>query len=63
MTRASGHRINAAICVLVLAHAVYWLASGHIGSATTVRIALAVAQAALGLIGTIWFWRRARGAA
>jgi hypothetical protein len=60
MTRASGHRINAAVCALVAAHAVYWFAMGHAPTATTLRISLVVAQAVLGVIGTIWFWRRSR---
>jgi hypothetical protein len=63
MTRATGHRINSAICVLVLAHAIYWFATGHATTATTLRVWLVVAQAVLGLGGAIWFWRRSLGAA
>jgi hypothetical protein len=60
MTRATQHRINAAICALVLAHAVYWFATGHAATATTLRVSLVVAQAVLGLFGIVWFWRRAQ---
>jgi hypothetical protein len=62
MTRAAAHRINAAICALVLAHAIYWFATGHASTATTLRVSLMVAQAALGAVGIVWFWRRSRGA-
>ena len=63
MTRATGHRINAVICALVLAHAIYWFATGHSASATTVRVWLVVAQALLGVVGVVWFWRRSLTAA
>jgi hypothetical protein len=58
MTRAARHRINSAICALVLAHAVYWFVMGHAATATTFRVSLVVAQAVLGVFGTVWFWRR-----
>jgi hypothetical protein len=58
MTRAAGHRINAAICALVAAHAIYWFATGHAASATTFRICLLIAQAVVGAVGVVWFWRR-----
>ena len=58
MTRAAGHRINAAVCALVAAHAVYWFATGHAASATTFRVSLVIAQAVLGAVGVVWFWRR-----
>jgi hypothetical protein len=62
MTRATRHRINAAICALVAAHAIYWFATGHATTATTFRVSLVVAQAVLGAFGVVWFWRRALGA-
>ena len=62
MTRATGHRINSAICALVLAHAIYWFATGHAATATTFRVSLVIAQAVLGLFGIIWFWRRSLSA-
>ena len=63
MTKASRHRINAVICLLVLAHAVYLFVSGRLEFATNLRIGLAVAQAVVGLGGAVWFWSRSRGAA
>lgn len=62
MTNASRHRINAVICLLVLAHAVYWFVSGRMEFASNLRIGLVVAQAVLGLGGAAWFWSRSRGA-
>jgi hypothetical protein len=62
MTKVSRHRINAAICLLVVAHALYWLLSGRLEFASTLRITLVVAEAVLGLGGAVWFWRRSRGA-
>jgi len=62
MTRATQHKINAAICALVLAHAIYWFATGHAEAATTFRISLVVAQAVLGAVGIVWFWRRSLSA-
>jgi hypothetical protein len=62
MTKASRHRINALICLLVLAHAVYWFLSGQTPFASNVRVGLVVAQAVLGLGGAAWFWSRSRGA-
>lgn len=63
MTKASRHRINAVICLLVLAHAVYWFTSGQMEFASSVRVGLMVAQAVVGLGGAVWFFSRARGAA
>jgi len=63
MTKASRHRINAVICLLVLAHAVYLFVTGRLEFATNLRIGLAVAQAVVGLGGAVWFWSRSRGAA
>ena len=61
MSKVSRHRINALICLLVLAHAVYWLVSGRLELASNLRVGLIVAQAALGLGGAVWFWSRSRG--
>ena len=61
MTNSVRHLINAVICALVLVHAVYWLVSGHMETATELRIGLVFAQALLGLVGAIWFWTRSRG--
>jgi hypothetical protein len=62
MTRATGHRINAAICALVAAHAIYWFAMGHAATATTLRVSLVIAQVVLGAVGVVWFWWRSLGA-
>jgi 4-amino-4-deoxy-L-arabinose transferase-like glycosyltransferase len=62
MTRASAHRINAAVCALVFAHAIYWFATGHAAGASAFRVSLVVAQAVLGVVGIAWFWRRSLGA-
>jgi hypothetical protein len=61
MNKATRHRINAVICLLVLAHAIYWYLSGHLEFATPLRKGLLVAQALLGLGGAVWFWNRSRG--
>ena len=62
MARPMRHQINAVICAVVLAHALYWFISGQSAGATTLRTGLVVAQAVLGLVGAVWFWRRARQA-
>ena len=63
MSKASRHRINALICLLVLAHAVYRFLSGQMPFASGMWVGLVVAQAVVGLGGAVWFWSRARGAA
>ena len=63
MNKVWRHRINAVICLLVLAHAVYLFATGRMEFASNLRIGLAVAEAVLGLGGAVWFWSRSRGAA
>jgi hypothetical protein len=60
MARPLRHQINAAICALVVAHAVYRFAAGQPETATALWTALVVAQAVLGVVGVVWFWRRAR---
>ena len=62
MTRATRHRINAGACVLVLAYAAYQLATGDVASWPTLRAWLVGAEAVLGVVGAIWFWRRSLGA-
>ena len=63
MTRPTRHRINAAICGLVLIYAVYQFASGEASAGGSLRVWLVGAEAVLGVIGVIWFWRRSLGAA
>lgn len=62
MSTASRHGLNALICVLLLGHAIYWFAIGSAAGATGLRVGLAVAQAAVGAAGAVWFWLRSRGA-
>lgn len=60
MTRSSRHRLNALVCVVVLAHGVYWLSTGGLEGATTARVGLAIAEVVVGIVGAAWFWNRAR---
>ncbi len=57
------HQINALICVLLFAHAVYWFATGSMQTATQLRLGLVIAQALVGIVGAGWFWHRSRQAA
>ena len=63
MSGVSRHRINAAICLLVLVHAIYRFVSGNLEPGLNLRTALIVAQGLLGLAGAVWFWSRSRGMA
>ena len=63
MSRALRYRINAGVCALVLAYAVYQFATGDVTSWPTLRVWLVSAEAFLGVLGAIWFWRRSLGAA
>lgn len=60
MSRSGRYLFNTFVCVLVAAHAVYWIATGRLEGATNVRFALWVAQLAVGVIGAVWFANRAR---
>jgi hypothetical protein len=63
MTRPTRYRINAAICVLVLAYAIYQFATGDYAlSPGPMRAWLVGGEAAVGAIGAIWFWRRSLAA-
>ena len=63
MTKSTRHLVNAVICLLVGAHAIYWFATGRADTATDLRVGLVVAQAIVGLFGAVWFYSRSRGAA
>jgi hypothetical protein len=63
MSKSTRHLVNAAICLIVGAHAIYWFAAGRAEAASDVRIGLVVAQAVVGLFGAVWFYSRSRGAA
>lgn len=60
MPRTTRYVLNALLCLLVGAHAVYWFAMGRAEFATDVRVGLVVAQAVAGFAGAIWFFMRSR---
>jgi hypothetical protein len=62
MSRSARFLLNAAICLVVGAHAVYWFATGRAELASDTRVGLVVAQAVVGFAGAIWFFVRSRGA-
>ena len=61
MARSSRYLINAAICVLVLAHAIYRFATRP-EVASELWLGLVAAEGVLGAFGIVWFLLRARGA-
>ncbi len=63
MSRSTRFLVNAVLCLLVGAHALYWFATGGAQFASGVRVALVVAQAVVGFAGAIWFYGRSRSAA
>ena len=63
MSRSTRFLVNAVLCLLVGAHAIYWFATGQSEFASSLRIGLVVAQAVVGFAGAIWFYSRSRGAA
>ena len=60
MSRSIRFLLNAALCLLVGGHAIYWFATGRAEFASDIRIGLVVAQAVAGLGGAIWFFVRSR---
>ena len=60
MSRSVRFLVNAVICLLVGAHAVYWFATGRAQFASDTRIGLVLAQAVVGFAGAIWFFARSR---
>jgi hypothetical protein len=60
MSRSVRFLLNAALCLLVAGHAVYWFATGRAEFASDGRIGLVVAQAVVGFAGAIWFFVRSR---
>lgn len=63
MSRSTRYLVNAGVCLLVGAHAVYWFASGQNELTTGLWIGLRALQAVVGFGGAIWFFSRSRGAA
>lgn len=57
------HQINAVICLLLVAHAGYWFATGGMQTATVLRLVLVIAEVIVGIGGAVWFWHRSREAA
>ena len=62
MSRRIRYLVNALLCLLVGAYAVYWFATGQAELASALQLGLAVAGAVVGLAGAIWFFLRARSA-
>ena len=60
MSKPARYKINAAICVLPIVHAIYWFASGKAQSATALWIAFFVAEGVIGFFAAIWFLSRSR---
>ena len=60
MSRTVRYVVNALICLVVGAHAVWWFATGRSELATEFRVGLVVAQAIAGFAGAIWFFMRSR---
>jgi hypothetical protein len=60
MSRSGRYLFNSFVCVLVVAHAVYWLMTGRLEGATSFRVALWAGQLVLGCVGLAWFMNRAR---
>jgi hypothetical protein len=60
MSKSLRFLINAAVCLLVGGHAVYWFATGRAEFAPDLQIGLRTAQAVVGLAGAIWFFIRSR---
>ncbi|HVY65564.1 MAG TPA: hypothetical protein VHH11_12155 [Gammaproteobacteria bacterium] len=63
MSKVSRHRVNAVVCLLALAYALYWFTTGQMAGAPGWRVALMGALVVLGIGGAVWFLRRAQGAA
>ena len=63
MSKSVRYLVNALLCVLVAAHALYWFATGQHELATRLGLGLKIAQAVVGFAGAIWFYSRSRGAA
>jgi len=62
MSKSLRFLINAAVSLLVGAHAVYWFAAGRAEFAPDLQIGLRTAQAVVGLAGAVWFFIRSRSA-
>jgi hypothetical protein len=63
MSKSNRYLVNAGVCLLVGAHAVWWFASGQSAFNSGFWIGLRVLQAVVGFAGAIWFFARSRSAA
>lgn len=63
MSKASRHRVNAVVCLLAFAYALYWFGTGQRAQAPGWVVAMMGALVVIGIAGAVWFLRRARGAA
>jgi hypothetical protein len=63
MSRSARFLVNAALLLLVAAHAIYWFAMGRAAFATDLQIGLRVAQGIAGVAGALWFFMRSRSVA
>jgi hypothetical protein len=63
MSKASRHRVNAVVCLLAFAYALYWFVTGQMSQAPMWRAGMMGALAVLGIGGAVWFLLRARSAA
>ncbi len=62
MSKVSRHRVNAVVCLLALAYALYWFGTGQMNGAPGWLVGLMGVLAMLGIGGAAWFLYRARGA-
>ena len=63
MSKASRHRVNAVVCLLALAYALYWFATGQMNGAPAWQVGLMGVLVVVGIGGAIWFLYRAGRAA
>ena len=60
MSRSARFVVNAVLCLLVGAHAVYWFATGRAELAPDLQVGLRAVQGVVGFAGAIWFFIRSR---
>ena len=60
MNKPKRYLINAVICLLPVAHSIYWFASGKTQGVSAPWIGFFVAEGVIGLLAALWFLSRAR---